>query len=426
MSYNAGDMGDIDPLTGPPNKMTEIEQTKSKAGPLSGIKVLELGQAIAGPFAAAFLAWFGAEVIKVEPPGVGDPLRNWRVVHQGTSLWWYSMARNKKCVTLNLRVPEGQRIARELAKRVDVVLENCRPGTLEKWGLGYEALKKENPGIIIARISGYGQTGPNAQKPGFAAVAEAFGGLRYVTGEPGRPPVRPNLSLGDSVAGLHAAFGIMMALYHRDAKGGSGQVIDVALYESVLNLMEGTISEFDLKGVKREREGMRLTGIVPSGTYPCADGAYIVIGANGDSIFRRFMTAIGRDDLANDPRLAQNDGRSQHVDEIDDAISAWTRLNDSGDAIRLLEAAEVPAGPIFSAEEMVQDSHYRQRQVFQQVLLPSGETVKLPTVAPKLSQTPGGLRWIGPPLGAHNMEVYRDWLGLPATELARLTAEGVI
>jgi crotonobetainyl-CoA:carnitine CoA-transferase CaiB-like acyl-CoA transferase len=419
-------MSDIDPLTGTLSKMSEIDQNNGKAGPLSGIKVLELGQAIAGPFAAAFLAWFGAEVIKVEPPGVGDPLRNWRVVHQGTSLWWYSMARNKKCVTLNLRLPEGQRIARDLAKRVDVVLENFRPGTLEKWGLGYEELKKENPGIILARISGYGQTGPNAQKPGFAAVAEAFGGLRYVTGEPDRPPVRPNLSLGDSVAGLHAALGIMMALYHRDAKGGSGQVIDVALYESVLNLMEGTISEFDLAGIKREREGMRLTGIVPSGTYPCADGAYIVIGANGDSIFRRFMSAIGRDDLANDPRLAQNDGRALHVDEIDDAISAWTRLIHSGDAIRLLEAAEVPAGPIYSAEDMVKDAHYRQREVFQEVRLPSGETVKLPTVAPKLNQTPGGLRWIGPSLGAHNMEVYRDWLGLPATELARLTAEGVI
>jgi crotonobetainyl-CoA:carnitine CoA-transferase CaiB-like acyl-CoA transferase len=395
--------------------MNETEKTSGK-----------LGQAIAGPFAAAFLAWFGAEVIKVEPPGVGDPLRNWRVVHKGTSLWWYSMARNKKCITLNLRVPEGQGIARELAKRVDVVLENFRPGTLEKWGLSYEDLKKENPGIILARISGYGQTGPNAQKPGFAAVAEAFGGLRYVTGEPGRPPVRPNLSLGDSVAGLHAALGIMMALYHRDAKGGSGQVIDVALYESVLNLMEGTISEFDLAGIKREREGMRLTGIVPSGTYPCADGAYIVIGANGDSIFRRFMTAIGRDDLANDPRLAQNDGRSLHVDEIDDAISSWTRLINSGDVIRLLEAVDVPAGPIYSAEEMLRDAHYREREVFQEVQLPSGETVKLPTVAPKLNQTPGGLRWIGPPLGAHNMEVYRDWLGLPGTELARLTAEGVI
>src|SRR5260221_12896520 len=330
--------------------------TSAQLGPLAGIKILELGQAIAGPFAAAFLAWFGAEVIKVEPPGTGDPLRNWRVVHQGTSLWWYSMARNKKCITLNLRAPEGQRIARELAKRVDVVLENFRPGTLEKWGLGYEQLKKENPGIILARISGYGQTGPNAQKPGFAAVAEAFGGLRYVTGEPDRPPVRPNLSLGDSVAGLHAALGILMALYHRDARGGSGQVLDVALYESVLNLMEGTISEFDLAGVTREREGMRLTGIVPSGTYPCADGAYVVIGANGESIFRRFMTAIGREDLAGDERLASNEGRSKHIDEIDEAITVWTMRRKSEEALKILSEAEVPSGPIHSSAQKLTDA----------------------------------------------------------------------
>jgi len=406
--------------------MNSFENLNFNAGPLAGIKVLELGQAIAGPFAAAFLAWFGADVIKVEPPGSGDPLRNWRVVHEGTSLWWYSMARNKKCVTLNLRAKEGQRIARELAKRVDVVLENFRPGTLEKWGLGYEDLRKMNPALILARISGYGQTGPHAQKPGFAAVAEAFGGLRYITGEADRPPVRPNLSLGDSVAGLHAALGILMALYHRDARGGTGQVIDVALYESVLNLMEGTIPEFDLAGVKREREGMRLTGIVPSGTYPCADGAYIVIGANGDSIFRRFMSAIGRDDLARDPRLAQNDGRSCHADEIDAAISAWTERHPAREAIRLLEAADVPTGPIYSAAEMMEDPHYRERGVYEQVELPGGQTVKLPTVAPKLLATPGGLRWIGPSLGAHNNEVYRDWLGLPAAELRRLASEGVI
>ena len=406
--------------------MSKIENIPGRTGPLAGIRILELGQAIAGPFAAAFLAWFGAEVIKVEPPGTGDPLRSWRVVHNGTSLWWYSMARNKKCITLNLRVAEGQRIARELAKRVDVVLENFRPGTLERWGLGFDELKKGNPKLILARISGYGQTGPNAQKPGFAAVAEAFGGLRYVTGEPDRPPVRPNLSLGDSVAGLHAALGILMALYHRDARGGQGQEIDVALYESVLNLMEGTISEFDLAGIKREREGMRLTGIVPSGTYPSADGAHIVIGANGDSIFRRLMSVIGRDDLGSDARLAQNEGRSLHVDEIDTAISAWTRVKVASEALALLGKADVPCGPIYSAAEMVQDAHYRERQVYEEVVLPNGEQVKVPTVAPKLQGTPGGLRWIGPPLGAHNSEVLGDWLGLPAAELARLTAEGVI
>lgn len=396
------------------------------AGPLAGVKVLELGQLIAGPFATAFLAWFGAEVIKVEPPGTGDPLRTWRVVHNGTSLWWHLMARNKKCVTLNLRVAEGQEIARELAKKVDVVVENFRPGTLEKWGLGYEGLKKENPALILARISGYGQTGPYAQRPGFAAVAEAFGGLRYVTGEPDRPPVRPNLSLGDSVAGLHAALGILMALYHRDAKGGSGQVIDVALYEAVLNLMEGTIPEYDKAGVKREREGMRLTGIVPSGTYPCADGAYIVIGANGESIFRRFMTAIRREDLAADERLASNEGRSKHIDEIDEAIAAWTKSRKSEEALKILSEADVPSGPIYSAAEMLADPHYRARGVFEDADLGGGDKVKLPRLAPRLEATPGEMRWIGPALGEHNTEVYGNWLGYPAAELARLSKEGVI
>ena len=402
------------------------EIAKKNAGPMAGVKVLELGQLIAGPFATAFLAWFGAEVIKVEPPGTGDPLRTWRVIHKGTSLWWHLMARNKKCVTLNLRVPEGQEIARELAKRVDVVIENFRPGTLEKWGLGYEELKKENPKLILARISGYGQTGPYAQRPGFAAVAEAFGGLRYVTGEPDRPPVRPNLSLGDSVAGLHAALGILMALYHRDARGGSGQVIDVALYEAVLNLMEGTIPEYDKAGVKREREGMRLTGIVPSGTYPCADGAYIVIGANGDNIFRRFMAAIGRPDLETDSRLAHNEGRSKHVDEIDYAITNWTKGRKSLEALKILSDADVASGPIYSAAEMLADPHYQATGVFEDADLGSGDRVKLPRLAPRMGATPGEMRWIGPSLGEHNTEVYRDLLGYPAAELERLSREGVL
>ena len=397
-----------------------------KQGPLAGVKVLELGQLIAGPFATAFLAWFGAEVIKVEPPGTGDPLRTWRVLHKGTSLWWHLMARNKKCVTLNLRVPEGQKIARELAKQVDVMVENFRPGTLEKWGLGFEDLKKENPKLILARISGYGQTGPYAQRPGFAAVAEAFGGLRYVTGEPDRPPVRPNLSLGDSVAGLHAALGILMALYHREAKGGSGQVIDVALYEAVLNLMEGTIPEYDKAGVKREREGMRLTGIVPSGTYPCANGEYIVIGANGDSIFRRFMTTIGRKDLAEDVRLSSNEGRSKHIDEIDEAISEWTKERKSLDALKILSEADVPSGPIYSAAEMLADPHYQARGVFVDADLGGGDWVRLPRMAPRLARTPGEMRWIGPALGEHNTEVFGDWLGYPAAELKRLAKAGVI
>src|SRR5258708_20992253 len=267
---------------------------------------------------------------------------------------------------VDLGSERGRELLKQLAAKCDIIVENFRPGTLEKWGLGYEELKKENPGLILARISGYGQTGPYAQRPGFAAVAEAFGGLRYVTGEPDRPPVRPNLSLGDSVAGLHAALGILMALYHRDAKGGSGQVIDVALYEAVLNLMEGTIPEYDKAGVKREREGMRLTGIVPSGTYPCADGAYIVIGANGDSIFRRFMIAIGRADLAGDARLVSNEGRSKHIDEIDEAITAWTRKKQPAEALKTLSEADVPSGPIYSAEESLAGPHYKGSGGFQE------------------------------------------------------------
>ena len=431
------------------------EKTNRNVGPLAGVKVLELGQLIAGPFATAFLAWFGAEVIKVEPPGTGDPLRTWRVVHKGTSLWWHMMARNKKCITLNLRAQEGQRIARELAKRVDVVIENFRPGTLEKWGLGYEELKKENPKLILTRISGFGQTGPYAQRPGFAAVAEAFGGLRYVTGEPDRPPADPRAAPGrhDLVPSAHgprrrvrrrrrrpaplrparrsrpdpaAALGILMALYHRDARGGSGQVIDVALYEAVLNLMEGTIPEYDKAGVKREREGMRLTGIVPSGTYACADGAYIVIGANGDSIFRRFMAAIGREDLARDARLASNEGRSKHIDEIDGAITAWTKGRKSLESLKILSDADVPSGPIYSAEEMLSDPHYKARGVFGEADLGHGDLVKLPKLAPRLCDTPGEMRWIGPSLGEHNNQIYKDWLGYPAAELERHSKEGVI
>ena len=399
---------------------------RHNSGPLAGVKVLDLGQMIAAPFAAAYLAWYGADVIKVEPPGSGDPLRNWRVVHNGTSLWWYTMARNKQCITLDLRKPEGQTIVRDLARHVDVVIENFRPGTLEKWGIGYETLKVENAKLILARISGYGQTGPYAQKPGFAAVAEAFGGLRYVTGEPDRPPVRPNLSIGDSVAGLHAALGVLLALYHRDARGGQGQVIDIALYESVLNLMEGTIAEYDKTGIRRERTGLRLSGIVPSGTYPCSDGAYVVIGGNSDSIFRRFMQAIGRHDLANDPRLSSNSGRSENVDEIERAISEWSRQHPSAEVIRRLEAATVPVGPIYSAAEMLTDPQYAARGILERVDLGGGDFVRLPGVAPKLELTPGGTRWIGPPLGAHNVEVYSGLLGYSSAELERLAAKGVI
>lgn len=402
-------------------------QQAGKTGPLEGVKVLELGQLIAGPFAAAVLAWFGAEVIKVEPPGTGDPLRSWRVLHQGTSLWWYSMARNKKCITLNLRVPQGQEIARELVRRVDVVLENFRPGTLERWGLGYAEMKRVNPRVILARISGFGQSGPYAQKPGFAVVAEAVGGLRYLTGEPGRPPVRPNLSLGDSLAGLHAALGVVLALYQRDARpGGEGQVVDVALYEAVFNMLESVVAECDKKGIVREREGFRLTGIAPSGTYPCGDAKYVVIGGNNDSIFKRFMLAIERADLAGDPRLERNSGRVQHADEIDAAISQWTSARPSAEVIATLEAAEVPAGPIYTAADMLRDPHFQARGLFEEVDLGGGDRVRLPAMAPQLSRTPGGTRWIGPPLGAHNRQVYSGWLGYSEQDIRKLQEDGAI
>lgn len=394
--------------------------------PLAGVRVLELGQLLAGPFASVLLAWFGADVIKVEPPEGGDPLRTWRQMHKGTALWWYVLGRNKRCVTADLRQPEGRALVRRLVEHCDVVLENFRPGRLEEWGLGYEDLKAINPKIIMARISGYGQTGPYAPKPGYASVAEGYGGLRYVTGFPDRPPARPNLSLGDSIAGLHAALGILTALYHRDARGGSGQMIDVAIYEAVFNLMESVVPEYDTAGIVRERHGSKVTGIVPSNTYQCADGRYIIIGGNGDSIFKRLMIAAGRPDLAEDPRLARNDGRVRHEAEIDEAIEAWTRQHPFAEVLAALEKAGVPAGPIYSVEDQLRDPHFQARGLFERLPLPDGDTVLLPAIAPKLSETPGATEWPGPPLGAHNDEVYRGLLGLSERELDELKARGAI
>jgi len=397
------------------------------AKPLEGLKVLEMGQLLAGPFASVMLAWFGAEVIKIEPPGIGDPLRTWRGMHKGTALWWYILGRNKKCVTVNLRAPQGQEIVRELTKKVDVVLENFKPGTLEKWGLGYEDLKKINSKIIMARISGWGQDGPYSHKPGFASVAEGVGGFRYVNGYPDRPPVRPNLSLGDSLAGLHAALGILMAVYHRDVKGtGQGQMIDVAIYEAVYNMMEGMVPEYDKGGVIRQREGTRLSGIVPTGTYPCQDGIDIIIGGNSDSLFKRMMLAMSRPDMAADPRFEHNNDRAQHADEIDAAMSAWTRQHSSKDVVRILEEAGVPVGPIYSVADMLRDPHFQARGLFEDVDLGGGDMVKLPTLVPKLSETPGGMDWVGPPLGAHNKEVFGGMLGYSDEKLKTLTEEGII
>lgn len=405
----------------------ERNQHSPQETPLRGLKILEMGQLLAGPFASVLLAWFGAEVIKIEPPGIGDPLRTWRNLHRGTSLWWYILGRNKKCVTLNLRHPKGQEIARRLVGQSDVVLENFKPGTMEKWGLGYEALKNINPRVIMVRVSGWGQTGPNSPKPGYASVAEGVGGLRYVTGDPDRPPVRPNLSLGDTLSGLHAALGLLMAVYHRDVKGtGEGQVVDVAIYESVFNMMESMVPEYDMDGQIRERQGAKLTGIVPTNTYRCKDGKYIIIGGNGDSIFKRLMLAAGRSDLAEDQRLAHNNDRVEHEQEIDNAIGAWTGQHTYEEVLATLEEAGVPSGPIYSIADILRDPHYTARGMFETITLADGSRVKLPTFAPKLTETPGRTDWIGPALGAHNHEVYCGLLGMSEQDLSLLHEEGVI
>jgi crotonobetainyl-CoA:carnitine CoA-transferase CaiB-like acyl-CoA transferase len=348
-------------------------------------------------------------------------------MHNGTALWWYILGRNKKCVTLNLKDPRGHEIVKQLVTKADVLIENFKPGTLEKWGLGYDELKQINPQLIMSRVSGYGQTGPYASRPGYASVAEGYGGFRYVNGEPDRPPARPNLSLGDTLAGMHSALGILMALYHRDAKQtGQGQMIDVAIYESVFNMMESLIPEYDKLGEIRERQGAKISGIVPTNTYLTQDGKYVIIGGNGDSIYKRLMTAAEREDLANDPRLAHNDGRVEHEAEIDAAIETWTRQHDYDEIYSILDAAGVPVGPIYSAADMLKDPHFIARGLFEDADIGNGETVKLPTFVPKLSETPGGTEWIGPALGAHNQEVYGGLLGLSEGEIEQMKTEGVI
>jgi crotonobetainyl-CoA:carnitine CoA-transferase CaiB-like acyl-CoA transferase len=398
-----------------------------QAGPLQGIKVLEVGQLLAGPFAGCILAYFGAEVIKVEPPGTGDPLRRWRQLDEdGTSLWWRSLARNKKCVTADMRTEQGRDLVRKLAQKSDVLLENFRPGVMEKWGLGPGDFSATNPGLIYARISGYGQDGPYASKPGFASVCEGFGGLRYVNGFPGERPVRPNLSLGDSLAGLHTALGIVMACLHRARNPGSaGQVVDTALYEAVFNMLEGVVPEYDGAGVVREPSGSTITGIVPTNTYLCSDGKYIIIGANGDSIFKRLCETMGRTDMAADPRLADNAGRVEHEAEIDAVIAAWCGNQDSASALAALEEARVPSGPIYSVADMLQDPHFQARGLFEEVAVPRGN-LKIPALVPKLSNTPGHTDWAGPELGAFNQEIYGGMLGLSTSELQNLQEQGII
>lgn len=403
-----------------------MDQEQSQS-PLKGLKIIEMGQLLAGPFASTLLAWFGAEVIKIEPPGTGEPLRTWRELYKGTSLWWYILGRNKKSITLNLRDPRGQEIARQLIKSADAVVENFKPGTMERWGLGYDKLSATNPRLIMVRVSGWGQTGPNAPKPGYASVAEGAGGLRYVTGYPDRPPVRPNLSLGDSLAGLHAALGLLLAVYHRDIQGSDkGQIVDTAIYESVFNMMESMVPEYQMFGTIRERQGSKLTGIVPTNTYPCKDGKYIIIGGNGDSVFQRLMCAVGHPEMAQSPRFAHNNDRVEHEQEIDDAIRAWTQQHAFEEVLDKLEQANVPVGAIYSIADIMTDPQFRARGMFETFGLPDGTPITLPTFAPKLTSTPGRTEWIGPTLGAHNDEVYRGLLGLSEGELQCLREQGVI
>ena len=387
--------------------------------------MVELGTLIAGPFAGRLLAEAGADVVKIESPGAGDPLRNWRKLHDGTSLWWYAQARNKRSVAADLRHPEGQEIVRALARRADIVVENFRPGQLEKWGLGYERLAKENQGLILVRLSGYGQSGPYRERPGFGAIGEAMGGLRYLTGEPGRPPSRVGISLGDSLASLYGVIGALMALHHRALHGGRGQVVDVALYEAVFSLLESTLPEYGMTGFVREWSGGALPGIAPSNTYLCKDGGYVVIGGNGDSIFKRLMRAIGRDDLGNDPALANNAGRTARAAELDVVIGEWTARHTLDEALVLLNAAEVPAGQIYSIADVVRDAHYQARGMIEKARLEGGEEILLPGVVPKLSDTPLRTRWIGPRLGEHTSEVLRE-LGYDEARERALREEGVI
>jgi formyl-CoA transferase len=399
------------------------------AGALAGIKVLELGTLIAGPFAARLCAEFGAEVIKVEDPAAGDPIRNWRHLHEGTSLWWYVQARNKKSITLNLKDERAQQIARQLAREADLVIENYRPGVLERWGLGYEQLRADNPATIMVRISGYGQTGPMRDRPGFGAIGESMGGIRYVSGHADRPPVRIGISIGDSIAALHGVIGALMALRHRDATGGrgrgEGQIVDVALYESVFNMMESTVPEYDRYGVVRERTGGALPGIVPSNTYTCADGAAIVVAGNGDAIFKRLMKAMGRQDLADDPTLARNEGRVKRTQEIDDAIQAWCGERPIDEALGVLQAADVPVSRIYSVADMMADAQFAARGMIEQQRLPDGTPLKVPAIVPKLSVTPGQTAWLGPRLGEHTEEILTA-LGHDRASIDALRREGVI
>ena len=396
--------------------------------PLEGIRVVELGQLLAGPFCGTMLAYFGAEVIKVEPPKTGDPIRGWRLLDEtGTAYWWRSLGRNKKCVTLDLKQERGRELAKELIKDADVVIENFRPGMMEGWGMSYEDLKKINPKVIFTRISGYGQDGPYSSKPGFASVCEGISGFRFVNGFPGDAPVRPNLSIGDTLAGIHAFMGILMSLLHkeRNPNKATGQVVDVAIYESIFNLLEGVIPEFSGAGEIRQASGTTITGIVPTNTYRTKDAKFVVLGGNGDSIFKRLMKVVGREDLANDPQLALNVGRVERQEELDQVLAQWCSANTRDYILEVMGESRVPAGPIYNAADMMSDEHFQARGLFETIEI-NGKPLDIPAMMPKLSETPGGTEWPGGEVASHNQHVFKDILGLSDEDIAQLAKDSVI
>lgn len=392
--------------------------------PLTGLRVIELGQLIAGPFASKILAEFGADVIKVEPPAGGDPLRGWRLIHEGTSVWWAAHARNKRSLTLDLRTPEGQDVVRQLAQDADILIENFRPGAMEKWGLGFKDLHALNPKLIMLHVSGYGQSGPYRDRPGFGVIGEAMGGLRYLSGEPGRPPVRVGVSIGDTLSGLHGVIGVMMALRHREQQGGLGQEVDVALYESVFNMMESLLPEYSKFGAVRQPSGASMPGIVPTNAYLCKDGRYALIAGNGDSIYKRLMESVGRSDLATAPELANNVGRAANAERIDRAISDFTAQHDLEAVLDLMNQAGVPAGKSYDAADIANDPHYQARDMILEAKLPDGSTVHVPGIVPKLSATPGQINREAPTLGQHTSEIL-DSLGIDKTKQADWKSRGI-
>lgn len=391
---------------------------------LKGVRVIEMGQLIAGPFCGKTLGEFGADVIKIEAPGMGDPLRNWRMLKNGTSVWWQVQSRNKRSLALDLRSPEGQAIARRLIAEADVLIENFRPGTLEAWGLGWDELHAINPNLVMLRISGYGQTGPYRDLPGFGAIGEAMGGLRHLTGESGRVPVRVGISIGDTLAALHGTIGVLMALYHRKVNGGIGQIIDVALHESVFNVMESLIPEYSAFGTVREAAGSALPGISPSNAYPCLDG-YVLIAGNGDSIYKRLMETIGRADLGNAKDLANNAGRNLRVAELDAAIGVWTKTRTIDDVLRTLHVARVPAGRVYTAKDIHEDPHYRARDMILNQTTRDGDCIEVPGIVPKLSATPGTIRSSAPHLGDDTDSVLQQ-MGLSLADIGTLREKGIV